>query len=251
MDKHRLEAFSDGVIAIIITIMVLELKVPHGSELSDLRHVTLDVAEPDTWHRLHGLLKDRPGFEETVRVYYLAVAPGFFGPICDHLDRLDLVDDQVPPALRHRVRALGAVDEQHKPGAYASADVFVAPNLGGESFGIVLVEAMSAGTAVVASDLGAFRRVLDDGTAGTLFRTGDPDDLAAALVRVLGDDDLRERARAHASEVVERYDWSHVTREVLTVYKMVLAAGGRHVGADPVSRRAGLVRLVRTDRRER
>ncbi len=149
------------------------------------------------------------------------------------------------------VEFLGGITDDEKASLLSSVDVYVAPQTGGESFGIVLVEAMSAGAAVVASDLGAFRRVLDDGTAGTVFRTGDPADLAAALLRVLGDDELRETRRAHASEVVDRYDWSHVTHEVLTVYEMVQAASGRHVGADPTSPRAGLGRLVRGDRWER
>lgn len=67
-----------------------------------------------------------------------------------------------------------------------SADVYCAPNTGGESFGIVLVEAMAAGTAVVASDLDAFRRVLEDGEAGRLVPVEDPAALAEALIAVLG-----------------------------------------------------------------
>jgi phosphatidylinositol alpha-mannosyltransferase len=149
------------------------------------------------------------------------------------------------------VEFLGGITDEEKASLLRSVDVYCAPQTGGESFGIVLVEAMSAGAAVVASDLGAFRRVLDEGTAGTLFRTGDPDDLAATLVRVLGDDDAREAARAHAADVVRRYDWSHVTHEVLTVYEMVQAGAGRHVGEDPSSRRSTLGRLVRSDRWER
>lgn len=149
------------------------------------------------------------------------------------------------------VELLGGITDEEKASLLRAVDVYCAPQTGGESFGIVLVEAMSAGAAVVASDLGAFRRVLDDGTAGTLFRTGDPADLARTLVRVLGDDDLRARTRAHASDVVGRYDWSHVTHEVLTVYEMVQAGSGRHVGEDPTSRRATLGRLVRSDRWER
>jgi phosphatidyl-myo-inositol alpha-mannosyltransferase len=183
-----------------------------------------------------GVLRRHPGAR------FLVAGRGETGP--------DEVRDMIGDDAR-AVEFLGGITDDEKASLLTSVDVYVAPQTGGESFGIVLVEAMSAGTAVVASDLGAFRRVLDDGTAGTLFRTGDPADLAAALLRLLDDDDLRERARAHASEVVEQYDWSHVTREVLTVYEMVLAAGGRHVGEDPISRRAGLVRLVRTDRRER
>ena len=74
-----------------------------------------------------------------------------------------------------------------------SADVYCAPNTGGESFGIVLVEAMAAGTAVVASDLDAFRRVLEDGKAGRLVPVDDADGLAAGLIEVLENDVARGR----------------------------------------------------------
>uniref|UniRef100_UPI000623DDB5 glycosyltransferase family 4 protein n=1 Tax=Allosalinactinospora lopnorensis TaxID=1352348 RepID=UPI000623DDB5 len=77
--------------------------------------------------------------------------------------------EQVPADLRDRMVILGKVGEADKVRAYHSVDVFCAPNLGGESFGIVLAEAMSAGAAILASDIPAFRRVLRDGAAGELF----------------------------------------------------------------------------------
>ena len=75
--------------------------------------------------------------------------------------------------LAGHLRFLGQVDDAEKASAMRSADVYCAPNTGGESFGIVLVEAMAAGTAVVASDLDAFRRVLEDGAAGRLVPVDD------------------------------------------------------------------------------
>ncbi|MCB2175934.1 MAG: glycosyltransferase family 4 protein [Actinomycetales bacterium] len=138
------------------------------------------------------------------------------------------------------VEFLGGISDEEKASLLSSVDVYVAPQTGGESFGIVLVEAMSAGAAVVASDLGAFRRVLDDGRAGETFRVGDSADLAATLLRVLGDPDLRARNTAHASAVVRRFDWSAVTGQVLAVYEMVIAGAGTRVAEDPTSRRVGL-----------
>jgi len=137
------------------------------------------------------------------------------------------------------VEFLGSISDADKSRLLASVDVYCAPQTGGESFGIVLVEEMSAGTAVVASDLGAFRRVLEDGTAGVLFRTGDSSDLARTLVRVIGDDELRRGLVTTASSVVRRYDWSSVTHEVLTVYEMVVAGRDTPVREDPTSRRGG------------
>ena len=122
------------------------------------------------------------------------------------------------------VRVLGLVDEQDKPAVYAGGDVYCAPNTHGESFGIVLIEAMAAGTPVVASDLEAFRRVLDDGEAGVLFPVGDADALARALVALLQDPERRRLLAARGTRVVQAYDWQHVTREIVEVYETCRAA---------------------------
>jgi len=159
--------------------------------------------------------------------------------------------EQVREVLGPRAGAvefLGSVSEDDKARLLASVDVYCAPQTGGESFGIVLVEAMSAGTTVVASDLGAFRRVLDDGEAGVLFRTGDPADLGTTLVRVLGDPGLRERVSAHASHVVGRFDWSAVTDQVLAVYEMAVAGREAPVGEDPSSLRGARLLELRRGR---
>ncbi|WP_034608749.1 glycosyltransferase family 4 protein [Cellulomonas sp. URHD0024] len=140
------------------------------------------------------------------------------------------------------VEFLGGISDEEKAKLLSSVDVYCAPQTGGESFGIVLVEAMSAGAAVVASDLGAFSRVLDDGAAGVLFTTGDSDDLARTLIRVLLDPALRASVTARAREAVPQYDWSVVTDQVLTVYEMVVADRREPVGEDPSSQRGARLR---------
>ncbi|AWT53876.1 phosphatidyl-myo-inositol alpha-mannosyltransferase [Mycolicibacterium smegmatis] len=127
--------------------------------------------------------------------------------------------------LAGHLRFLGQVDDATKASAMRSADVYCAPHLGGESFGIVLVEAMAAGTAVVASDLDAFRRVLADGDAGRLVPVDDADGMAAALIEILEDDELRAGYVARASEWVHRYDWSVVSAQIMRVYETVSGAG--------------------------
>jgi phosphatidyl-myo-inositol alpha-mannosyltransferase len=129
--------------------------------------------------------------------------------------------------LAAHLRFLGQVDDAGKASALRSADVYCAPHTGGESFGIVLVEAMAAGTPVVASDLHAFRRVLRDGNAGRLVAVDDAAALAAGLIEVLADDGLAQRYVAAGAEAVQRYDWSVVANQIMRVYETVAAAGAK------------------------
>ena len=126
------------------------------------------------------LARERPGLR------LLVAGPG---------DRDDLYDE-IPADLHDRVEFLGLVSEADKARMLRSVDVYVAPNTGGESFGMVLTEAMAAGAAIAASDLDAFRRVLDGGRAGALFPTGS----APALTVLLGEllDDPARRAALSA-----------------------------------------------------
>ena len=110
-----------------------------------------------------------------------------------------------------------------------SVDVYCAPNTGGESFGIILTEAMSAGTPVVASDLEAFDAVLGRGSAGVLTPVGDPVALATALRALLADPAQRAELSSRGSAVVAAFDWSTVARTVIKVYETVIAADPRHV----------------------
>jgi phosphatidyl-myo-inositol alpha-mannosyltransferase len=129
--------------------------------------------------------------------------------------------------LACHLRFLGQVDDAAKASALRSADVYCAPNTGGESFGIVLVEAMAAGTPVVASDLHAFRRVLLDAEAGRLVPVDNSAALAAALIAVLENDVMAERYAAAGADAVRRYDWSVVANQIMRVYETVAASGSK------------------------
>ncbi|MFC4032103.1 glycosyltransferase family 4 protein [Streptomyces polygonati] len=150
----------------------------------------------------------------------------------------------LPARARDRVEFLGMVSDEDKARLLRSVDLYVAPNLGGESFGIILVEAMSAGAPVLASDLDAFAQVLDQGAAGELFANEDADALAEAAVRLLGDPvrraELSGRGRAH----VRRFDWSVVGGDILAVYETVTDGVARVVTDERTSFRArfGLAR---------
>ncbi|KZB86327.1 glycosyltransferase family 4 protein [Amycolatopsis regifaucium] len=135
------------------------------------------------------------------------------------------------PELASHIDLLGQVDDETKARALRSVDVYCAPNTGGESFGMILTEAMAAGTPVLASGLDSFRRVLDDGKAGMLAETGDAAALAAGLRELLGDPARRVSLAAAAGERVAMFDWSVVTTQVLRVYETAIAADPRRVGA--------------------
>ncbi len=144
---------------------------------------------------------------------------------------IDEQRESLDPSVRDNVVYLGRVSDADKARAFASADIYVAPHTGGESFGIVLAEAMAASTAVLASDLPAFRTVLADGTAGLLFSTGDSDALADAAVRLLTDSSMRDSLVSAGRHRVMDFDWEHVVDDVLAVYESV-TVNGEHVTED-------------------
>ena len=129
----------------------------------------------------------------------------------------------LPRAVAGRVELLGQVSETDKARLLRSIDVYCAPNTGQESFGVILLEAMAARTAIVASDIDAFRRVLDRGRAGRLFPTGDPAALAVALAELLDDQGLRGKLTDAGADAVKPYDWKVIVADVLRVYELAIA----------------------------
>ncbi|HEY8300508.1 MAG TPA: glycosyltransferase family 4 protein [Jatrophihabitans sp.] len=140
-------------------------------------------------------------------------------------DRQEFLD-RLPAGLAPRFAMLGQVSEVDKARMLRSVDVYCAPNTGQESFGVILLEAMAARAPIVASDIDAFRRVLDGGAAGQLFATGDPVNLAAALGELLDDPGRRDQLVAAGDTAVAPYDWRVVVHSVLRVYELAIAGAG-------------------------
>ncbi|MGY1666555.1 glycosyltransferase family 4 protein [Geodermatophilus sp. SYSU D00696] len=143
----------------------------------------------------------------------------------------DALYEAVGEDLRPSVALLGELSEPDKGAFLRSVDVYCAPNLLGESFGVVLIEAMAAGAPIVASDLDAFARVLEDGAAGVLVRRGDGAALARALSGLLDDPARRAALSAAGREAAAGYDWQVVARKVLAVYETVAVPGAGGVTA--------------------
>jgi phosphatidylinositol alpha-mannosyltransferase len=118
----------------------------------------------------------------------------------------------------------GYVPDEVKPDYYKTADIFCAPNTGGESMGIVLLEALAAGAPIVASRIEGFSDVLHDGQEGFLVPPRNSDALAGALKRLLSDTDLRAKMKRQAVKRARDYDWKKVSKEIAGYYEECIAA---------------------------
>lgn len=126
-----------------------------------------------------------------------------------------------------RVQFVGRVAAEDLPGFYANCDVYCSPALGGEAMGIVLVEAMAAGRAVVASDISGYNEVIQDGVTGVLCPPGNAEALAQALADLLASEDRRARVGNAALSSAARYAWPEVTGRIEGVYREVIPSVAR------------------------
>lgn len=148
-------------------------------------------------------------------VEYLIAGPG------DSAEFLRKID----PQLRGRVKFVGFLTDEEKASFLKSIKIYVAPNTGGESFGIILTEALTAGTAVVASDIAAFKTVLENGESGVLFSNEDSADLGKALVSLLRDNEKRNQLSEKGKLSAQKYDWQVVAEQIESIYEMATADG--------------------------
>lgn len=172
----------------------------------------------------------------------LAAVPGARFLIAGRGHAEDVREDLA--GLGDSVEFLGSVTDAEKESLLKGASVYVAPQTGGESFGIVLVEAMAAGCAVLASDLEAFRAVLADGRVGMLFEVGSSRDLARALVGALEDPHALAGLAKAGERASAQYDWGVVTDKILAVYQTVVGTALAQEG-EPASGLELLRRRIR------
>jgi len=135
--------------------------------------------------------------------------------------------ETVPQNLRNRFTFLGRITEKEKADFLHSIGLYVAPNTGGESFGIILAEALAGGAAVVASDIPAFKALLGEGRYGSLFTSEDSQSLASSIVTILQDSQLREKFRSEGNVYAQSFDWDVVAERIYDVYEMAMVGLGK------------------------
>lgn len=130
------------------------------------------------------------------------------------------VEKSIDPQLRHRFEFLGKISEQEKANFMSSVSIYVAPNTGGESFGIILAEALAGGACVVASDIPAFEDLLGHGQFGALFKSEDSTDLAKVIIDLLRDDNKRSELATLGRSRGQSFDWEIIAEQIYSVYEM-------------------------------
>jgi phosphatidylinositol alpha-mannosyltransferase len=130
------------------------------------------------------------------------------------------VIENIDPQLRQRFEFLGKITETEKADFMSSVAVYVAPNTGGESFGIILAEALAGGACVVASDIPAFDDLLGQGEYGALFESESATELAKVVIDLLRDENKRKGLSSRGKERAQLFDWTVVAEQIYSVYEM-------------------------------
>jgi len=130
------------------------------------------------------------------------------------------VIESIDPQLRQRFEFLGKITESEKADFMSSVALYVAPNTGGESFGIILAEALAGGACVVASDIPAFDDLLGHGEFGALFESESSTELAKVVIDLLRDEAKRKELSARGKERAKLFDWTVVAEQIYSVYEM-------------------------------
>jgi phosphatidylinositol alpha-mannosyltransferase len=130
--------------------------------------------------------------------------------------------EDMDPHLRQRFTFLGRISEQDKANFMSSVAIYVAPNTGGESFGIILAEALAGGASVLASDIPAFDSLLGHGKYGSLFQSENAQDLAKRAIELLNNPDLRTAIAKAGREYAQSFDWDVVAERIYDVYEMAM-----------------------------
>ena len=193
--------------------------VPNGVDVDVFASAVPASLPPGRTLLFVGRLERRKGFPVMVRAFerlareYPDVRLVVVGDGADR-DAVNALEE----GTRSRVLMLGRVSQEALPTYHRAADIFVAPAVGGESFGIVLVEAMAAGLPVLASDIPGYREVTRHGVEGLLVPPNDAELLAAAMRRLLDDPGYARSLGDNGSVRARDFDWETIVHQLEDVY---------------------------------
>ncbi|CAN2198502.1 RfaG Glycosyltransferase [Candidatus Nanopelagicaceae bacterium] len=140
-------------------------------------------------------------------------------------DSKKYMSDEIPTYLHERFTFLGKISEEDKANFMASVGIYVAPNTGGESFGIILAEALAGGASVLASDIPAFDSLLGNGSYGTLFQSENSSDLSSKVIELFLDDERRREIAEKGKVYAQSFDWEVVAERIYDIYEMAMVGG--------------------------
>ncbi len=186
------------------------------AEFDDGRPNVLFVGRLEPRKGFPHLLKAYPQIKRAVPDVRLLVVGAY-----SEEDKARLIEGIGTNALQD-VHWIGRVSAQDLPRYYRTATIFCAPSTGGESFGIVLLEAMAAGAPIVASGIAGYRSVMQAGVQGRFVPPEDEPALAEAIIHLLGDPEARSSMAVRGRETAAQYDWSVVAPRVLSYYQELL-----------------------------
>lgn len=213
--------------------------IPNGTDIGlyaaardgkKVRGRILFVGRPEPRKGLHILVEAFRGLRERVPGASLSVV----GATHDQLHALMNHSHHSSPEDFRGITALGRLPLQAKLEQMRQAEIMCAPSLGGESFGLVLTEAMAAGLPLVASDIPGYRAVLDDGAAGVLVPPGDPQALEEALFSTLRSSELLSGLSEGGIVLAERYSWPRVADRIVEAYEDAIRLGPMPVSGPKV-----------------
>ena len=147
---------------------------------------------------------------------------------------------RVDPQVSKHITFLGRLSESEKVEFLSSLDLYIAPNTGGESFGIILAEAMASGTPVLASDIQAFVDLLSVGDSGVNFASEDSNDLAKKVIELLRNSARLQELAENGLVSAIRFDWGSVASQIMSVYEVAMTGQGKvAVGSENASYKKG------------
>jgi len=143
---------------------------------------------------------------------------------------------RIDPNIAKHITFLGRLSEDEKIDFLSSLDLYIAPNTGGESFGIILAEAMASGAPVLASDIQAFVDLLAVGNSGATFKSEDSLDLAQKSIELLRNSERLQQLAENGRTAAIRFDWGSVATQIMSVYEVAMTGQGKvAVGSENAS----------------